>query len=414
MTPLRKRVIRKRAAGLALVAALLIFSVPGVARADTAAITKAQQDAQDLKALIDKLGEDLSKVDEDYDYANEQLSQTQAAVKKTTAQLAATQKDLKAAQQQLTNRLVDIYKQGRAGAITVLLDADNFSDLVNRFQQLTRVSRQDSQLLAQVKEYRAQVAAKQKDLTAQLAEEKAHTAETAAAKKKVEDQLALQQQLLKGKEAQVAQLQKEEAARQARLAAAARAAAEKAAAEKAAAEKAAAAAANNSAKSGGTSGGGSASGGSKGGSSTSTGESSGGSSGGGSSGGGSSGGGSDSGGPNVPSSPTCTKVVEIAMNFIGVPYLWAGSTPNGFDCSGFVKYVYAKVGVSLPHSSRMMYEYGTSVSRDQLEPGDLVFFYSPISHVGIYIGNGQMINSRTGGVRIDGIWKSYYGAKRIL
>jgi cell wall-associated NlpC family hydrolase len=116
----------------------------------------------------------------------------------------------------------------------------------------------------------------------------------------------------------------------------------------------------------------------------------------------------------VPSSPNGAKVVEIAMSYMGVPYVWAGSSPSGFDCSGFVRYVYAKVGISLPHSSRMMYDCGTSVSRDQLEPGDLVFFYNPIHHVGIYIGNGQMINARSGGVGIDGIWQSYYGAKRIL
>jgi cell wall-associated NlpC family hydrolase len=77
--------------------------------------------------------------------------------------------------------------------------------------------------------------------------------------------------------------------------------------------------------------------------------------------------------------------------------------------------VFAKVGVNLPHSSAMQYDSGTHISRDQVQPGDLVFFYSPIHHVGIYIGNGQMINSRTGGVRIDdAFWSSYAGACRVL
>jgi cell wall-associated NlpC family hydrolase len=97
--------------------------------------------------------------------------------------------------------------------------------------------------------------------------------------------------------------------------------------------------------------------------------------------------------------------------------VWGGASPSGFDCSGLVMYVYHKVGVNLPHSSRLQYGYGRPVSRSELQPGDLVFFYSPISHVGIYIGDGQMINAAgTGkGVRIDDVWtRNYYGACRII
>jgi cell wall-associated NlpC family hydrolase len=104
------------------------------------------------------------------------------------------------------------------------------------------------------------------------------------------------------------------------------------------------------------------------------------------------------------------------MNYLGTPYVWAGSSPSGFDCSGFVMYVFKKAGVSLPHSSRMQYGYGTPVSRSALEPGDLVFFYSPIHHVAIYIGGGQMIHAAGTGkdVRISAVWtNSYTGARRI-
>ena len=105
------------------------------------------------------------------------------------------------------------------------------------------------------------------------------------------------------------------------------------------------------------------------------------------------------------------------MNYLGVPYVWGGSSPKGFDCSGLVMYVYRKVGISLPHSSRLQFGYGRPVARGDLQPGDLVFFHNPISHVGIYIGEGQMINAAgTGkGVRIDDVWaSSYYGACRII
>jgi peptidoglycan DL-endopeptidase CwlO len=109
------------------------------------------------------------------------------------------------------------------------------------------------------------------------------------------------------------------------------------------------------------------------------------------------------------------RVISTAMRYLGVPYVWGGSSPHGFDCSGLVKYCFAGVGISLPHSAAMQYHYGTHVSRSQLRPGDLVFFYNPIHHVGIYIGNGNMINATGNHVQIGTVWKSsYYGATRLL
>jgi peptidoglycan DL-endopeptidase CwlO len=108
-------------------------------------------------------------------------------------------------------------------------------------------------------------------------------------------------------------------------------------------------------------------------------------------------------------------IVSTAMRYLGVPYVWGASSPGGFDCSGLVKYCFAKVGISLPHSSAMQYHYGRHVSRSQLKPADLVFFYNPIHHVGIYIGNGRMINATGNHVQISSVWtSSYYGATRLL
>ncbi|HET6350546.1 MAG TPA: NlpC/P60 family protein [Coriobacteriia bacterium] len=89
--------------------------------------------------------------------------------------------------------------------------------------------------------------------------------------------------------------------------------------------------------------------------------------------------------------------VETALAYHGVPYLWGGATTRGFDCSGLVLYVFAQHGVSLPHYSGSQARLGTKVTYDQLQPGDVVFFGSPIHHVGIYAGGGYYIHApRTG------------------
>jgi cell wall-associated NlpC family hydrolase len=109
------------------------------------------------------------------------------------------------------------------------------------------------------------------------------------------------------------------------------------------------------------------------------------------------------------------KVISMARQYLGVPYVWAGSSPQGFDCSGLVMYVYAKVGVKLPHSSRMMFNMGTPVSRANLRAGDLVFFFTPIAHVGIYIGDGKMINATGTRVQISDVWpRTFRGGRRVL
>ncbi len=101
----------------------------------------------------------------------------------------------------------------------------------------------------------------------------------------------------------------------------------------------------------------------------------------------------------------------------GKPYVWAASGPGSFDCSGLTQYAFKAAGISLPHSSRMQSQMGTAVSRANLQPGDLVFFYSPVSHVGIYIGDNQMVHAPTSGdvVKVASIdvMGGYAGARRI-
>ncbi len=116
-------------------------------------------------------------------------------------------------------------------------------------------------------------------------------------------------------------------------------------------------------------------------------------------------------------------IISTAKQYIGVKYLWGGTTPAGFDCSGYTRYVFAQHGIDLPRISRDQYNVGTPVAFDNLQSGDLVFFSldndGVIDHEGIYIGNGQFINSSSSkGVTIYTLgdyWKSrYIGAKRVF
>jgi len=113
------------------------------------------------------------------------------------------------------------------------------------------------------------------------------------------------------------------------------------------------------------------------------------------------------------------RVVAYTRHQVGVHYSWGGTSPRtGFDCSGLAMYVFAQVGVSLPHSSYAQYGMGSAVSRDQLQPGDLVFF-DGLGHVGIYVGGGSFIHApHTGDVvkisSMTGWYASMYvGARRV-
>ena len=140
-------------------------------------------------------------------------------------------------------------------------------------------------------------------------------------------------------------------------------------------------------------------------------------------------GGKSTGTPVSPSvlkgnaSTSAQKIIATGKKYIGVPYVWGGSTPNGFDCSGFVQYVFRQHGISLPRTSAQQYTVGTAVSKSARIPGDLVFFNtsgSGVSHLGIYIGNGEFLHASTSkGVTVSLLSNSYWavryvGAKRVL
>ncbi|MDP4152203.1 MAG: SH3 domain-containing C40 family peptidase [Bacillota bacterium] len=130
---------------------------------------------------------------------------------------------------------------------------------------------------------------------------------------------------------------------------------------------------------------------------------------------------------DAPSKSRGEQVVDYAKKYLGVKYIYGGTTPKGFDCSGLVYYVYKQFGVSLPTGAKSQYASSSlkKIDKSELQPGDLVFFSAPgkssIQHVGIYVGGGKFIHSNNprGSVRITGMTSGYYktyyyGAKRVI
>jgi cell wall-associated NlpC family hydrolase len=121
---------------------------------------------------------------------------------------------------------------------------------------------------------------------------------------------------------------------------------------------------------------------------------------------------------NLPTANTIgAQALRWALTRRGDPYVWGAAGPNAFDCSGLVMWAYAKVGISLPHYTGAQWNMGIHVSRNDLQPGDLVFFYPDIGHVGLYIGNGLMVDAPDFGevVQVQPVmWSVYVGAVRIV
>jgi cell wall-associated NlpC family hydrolase len=323
---------------------------------------------------IQQLDSSLEKAIEAYDLANVRLARIKHDLTNNTQALAVARKSLLHSQKQLSARLVDIYTSGDQNAgLAVLLGASSLDDMLGRMDASDRVSEQDSLVLKQVAHFRREVQHRQQFLQHAHSEQVQVVAQRNAARASVESQLGERKQLLGSIQGEIAHLKAAEAARQAALQRQLQA---QLSAQQASQQQASLA-------------------------------------------------------PTVPVSsatpvapptaappPTHGGVVGIAMRYLGTPYVWGGASPSGFDCSGFVMYVYAQMGVSLPHSSYAQYGYGSPVSMSQLQPGDLVFF-DGLGHVGIYVGGGSFIHAPHTGdvVKISSLtgWyaSTFVGGRRL-
>ncbi|HEX3453940.1 MAG TPA: NlpC/P60 family protein [Gaiellaceae bacterium] len=364
---------------LILLVAALVAVVP--ANADQIGAKKAE--VQRVLGEINQLNINLGKAVEAYDSATVKLQHIRNELSVNKYEMKVAKANYKTSIRHLEQRLVQLYQSSdnNNSTIEVLLGSKNLGDMINGLETQTRVTSQDARILNQVVKFRHQVA------VTGAALERAHQAQQrvvaarAAAKQQIQSGIAEHQRLVNSIRGEIQRLQAEEAARQALLAAQARA--------RLVQQQQEAQARLNTAVVGVT---------------TSV--------------------PSSTNDPNAVATVAPPShyggVVGVAMAQLGKPYVYGTAGPNTFDCSGLVVYSYAAMGVSLPHSSYELWNVGVYVSRDQLEPGDILFF-DGLGHVGIYIGGGQFIQApHTGDVvkisSLDDPWyaASYVGARRVL
>jgi peptidoglycan DL-endopeptidase CwlO len=354
--------------GLAGAAVLAALCAAASANATPGTVASKQAQAQQVLAQIQQIDDSLGAAVESYNLANVQLKRIESDQVENRRQLKLTRANLKVAQDSLAARLVSAYTSTQDNStLSVLLGATSLDDLLNRIEAVNSTSRQDASIVQQVTSFKAAVQRHRAELRKAHTEQRTIVAQKAAQKQRIESQLASRRQLLSSIKGEIARIRAAEEAQQRQLAATAR--------SRLSGQQ------FPSAEGMGVS--------------ASTPE------------------GSIVAPPNVHGG-----VVGIAMRYLGVPYVWGGSSPNGFDCSGLVVYAFAQIGISLPHSTYALWNVGSPVSRDQLQPGDLVFF-SGLGHMGIYIGGGQFIHAPHTGDHVkissmSGYYSSnYVGARRF-
>jgi cell wall-associated NlpC family hydrolase len=364
---------------LALLASILAAFAAQVARAEPPAISAKRAEAQRVLGEIHALDVQMEKAIESYNAATDHLAAIERESNLNAQHLVIAKHNLYVSQRRLGARLRSLYTDGQEdSALAILLGSHSIGEFLNRVETVNSVSSQDTQVVAEIRQFKHDVVVRAAQLKVAHVRQEQIVAERAAAKRQIEGGLAERQQLLSSIQGEIERLQREEAARQARLRAEAEA---RLAAQQAAQQRAVQAAEAQDVVGAAAV--------------------------------------SPDGAVTVAPPSQYTGVVGVAMQYLGTPYVWGGSSPGGFDCSGLVMFVYSQVGVSLPHNAAAQFNYGVPVSRDQLEPGDLVFF-DGLGHVGIYIGSGQFVHAPHTGdvVKISSLGESWYaatfvGARRI-
>jgi cell wall-associated NlpC family hydrolase/uncharacterized membrane-anchored protein YhcB (DUF1043 family) len=344
----RHALARIAAAALCLIV-LLGAVTPSFAAPSNKAITAkrkqadtAQNKLDDLQAQLEMRYEELAQIEDD-------LAQTRQRIALTRSQLEQANAELVRSQALLDQRVSSIYRGGSLDMVSVFVGAADFNDFISRVDLMRRIGRNDAALVSAVKDAKGKVEAAQASLEAREAEQVALRDQARSKQEQYRAAFAEQKTYLASLNSQLKKLIEAERVRQQRIAAAKAAAA--AAKIRAAAQK------NNSAKS-------------------------------------------------LPFDEGSLgsahpEAVGEAKKYLGVPYVWGGTSPSGFDCSGLVQYAYRAIGIELPRTSREQFHAGAYIPPDRLdllEKGDLVFFGyhgdpGQIHHVGMYVGGYDFIEA---------------------
>ena len=388
-----------------LTAALLTAAATGIAPRPAAAaqpgVERKRAEAERVLGQIQQLDLRVERAAEAYNLATIRLNETAAAVHGNAHDIAIARSNLQQAQQLLSTHLVALYtSDDGASGLEGLLGGENIGELIDRLDAQERISKQDRVLVQQVKVFRRAMLKKQAELARARTLQRREMARRSAQRREIEGQLGERRRLLSTIKDEIARLEAADRARQqrlrrfleARLDTQRRETTQRETARRAAAEAAARtvaddvpqpppAASKPESQLGIVA--------------------------------------DTPDGPAAIPAARFSAVVEIASRYLGVPYVWGGASPSGFDCSGFILYVYAQVGVTLPHHAATQYQYGSPIAKAALEPGDLVFF-DDLGHNGIYIGGGQFIHAPHTGdvVKISSLSESWYtanwvGARRL-
>lgn len=391
--------ISARLAATATLGVVLLL-VAAVGASANPSINDKRAQAEAILAEVRTLDEEVGAAAERFNGANYELQKLTTELTETREDLTRARRHQKVSHQRVAARLRALYINGEsASSIEVILGAKSLDDMLDRIDLAERVAEQDAQIAREAKALRERVAKREKELSAARSRQAVVVEQRAAETRAIEGKLAERQRLLASVKDEIARLEEAERRRQAELQRQARLELERqrrAAEAQQRAEALAARAATSSSESSPASDG-------------------------------SEGDGLSGSSPGVDYTPPPAdaskgaQVVAIAMQYLGVPYVWGAADPSvGFDCSGLTTYVFAKVGVSLPHYAAAQYQMGSPVSKDQLQPGDLVFFRG-LGHMGMYIGGGNFIHAPHTGdvVKISPLSDPYYvanwvGAKRVL